>query len=91
MVDSSKDATARIWTIDPNSTDNEVLSKTLAHLSEGQEERDITSIDWSPDGSLLATGSYDGFLRVWKSSGEPHATLSGHRGPIFSAKWSPNG
>ncbi|KDQ20275.1 hypothetical protein BOTBODRAFT_62590 [Botryobasidium botryosum FD-172 SS1] len=91
LATGSKDATARIWTIDSDNSDNGVSSKCLEHLAEGQEERDITSIDWSPDGTLLATGSYDGFLRVWKSSGEPHATLSGHRAPIFAAKWSPTG
>lgn len=37
----------------------------------GDDERpkDITTMDWNADGSLLATGSYDGHARVWTKSG----------------------
>lgn len=32
--------------------------------------KDVTTLDWNGDGSLLATGSYDGFARIWTKEGE---------------------
>jgi transducin (beta)-like 1 len=40
---------------------------------------------------LLATGSYDGFARVWNRAGVLVHTLQGHQGPIFSLKWNRSG
>lgn len=40
------------------------------------------------DGSLLATGSYDGYARIWKTDGRLASTLGQHKGPIFALKWN---
>lgn len=32
--------------------------------------KDVTSLDWNSDGTLLATGSYDGFARIWTEDGK---------------------
>jgi transducin (beta)-like 1 len=48
-------------------------------------------LEWSTDGLLLATGSYDGFARVWDRKGTLLHTLRGHSGPIFSLKWNRKG
>ncbi len=53
--------------------------------------KDVTTIDWNADGSLLATGAYDGIVRVWTAKGELKASLSGHKGAIFSVKWNNSG
>jgi len=53
--------------------------------------KDVTTLDWKHDGSLLATGSYDGQARVWSASGQLTQTLSRHKGPIFSLKWNRTG
>jgi WD40 repeat protein len=42
----------------------------------------------SPDGQYIATGCYDGLIRVWESSGKLHMLLREHTGPVFSLKWS---
>jgi hypothetical protein len=49
-------------------------------------------VDWSPDGALLATGSWDGTAKVWDAAGasEP-ITLKGHTAGVFSVAWSPDG
>ena len=44
-----------------------------------------------PDGSSLATGSYDGRGRIWGLDGTLQQTLVGHTGPILALQWSPNG
>lgn len=48
----------------------------------------ITGVVHSPDGQYIATGCYDGLIRVWESSGKLHMLLREHTGPVFSLKWS---
>ena len=56
------------------------------------KSKDVTTLDWSPDGSRLATGSYDGVARVWDAAtGALVQTLVRHSGPIFSLRWSKSG
>ena len=43
------------------------------------------------EGSLLATGSYDGVARLWTTEGELQTTLVHHSGPIFALKWNSKG
>ena len=32
--------------------------------------KDVTSLDWNSSGTLLATGSYDGYARIWTTKGD---------------------
>lgn len=41
----------------------------LRHLPP-TDQSDVTSMDWNPQGTLLATGSYDSVLRIWQLDGE---------------------
>lgn len=43
------------------------------------------------DGTLLATGSYDGYARIWTTDGRLASTLGQHKGPIFALKWNKRG
>lgn len=68
-------------------------SDSLPAQSATEEEfsQDVTTMDWSPDGQVLATGCYDGRARLWSLDGDLLAVLSQHRGPIFQLHWSPTG
>jgi len=67
--------------------------KLLPHGSgpRDRKNKDVTTLEWSSDGKLLATGSYDGVARVWSLNGALVHTLRGHKGPIFSLKWNKKG
>ena len=61
---------------------------------EGKEvpsNKDVTCLEWNCHGNLLATGSYDGYARIWSTAGRLEKTLGQHKGPIFALKWNKNG
>ena len=35
-----------------------------------EKGKDVTTLDWSGDGNVLATGSYDGLARIWSKDGK---------------------
>ncbi|MEK6406865.1 MAG: protein kinase [Acidobacteriota bacterium] len=52
----------------------------------------IVSVDLSPDGKTLATGSEDLTARLWDvATGAELRTLKGHEGTVFSVAFSPDG
>ncbi|RYQ79088.1 hypothetical protein Ahy_Scaffold7g108284 isoform A [Arachis hypogaea] len=94
----SGDSTARIWKIPDgpcNSCmhDEPVNVVVLRHFKgrTNEKSKDVTTLDWNADGTLLATGSYDGQARIWTKDGELKSTLNKHKGPIFSLKWNKKG
>ncbi|GFQ01534.1 F-box-like/WD repeat-containing protein tbl1xr1 [Phtheirospermum japonicum] len=96
LASGSGDSTARIWTTDgPSSSnmENGPSSVVLKHFKgrTNEKSKDVTTLDWNVDGTLLATGSYDGQARIWRRDGELISTLNKHKGPIFSLKWNKKG
>jgi WD40 repeat protein len=52
----------------------------------------VHSVDWSPDGDKLASGSWDYTIKIWDTYRWSNVrTLNGHTGPIRAVKWSPDG
>lgn len=101
LVTGSGDSTARLWHLGIDSVGQKAESIVLSHqppgggqqghvTSEGSN-RDVTSVHWSPDGTQVATGSYDGIARLWGVDGSLRATLSRHSGPVFALKWNNKG
>jgi len=92
LASGSGDSTARIWRVTGSGGDEGHCVAELKHFTSGQEKsKDVTTLDWNSEGSLLATGSYDGLARIWTSRGELQSTLAKHKGPIFSLKWNNKG
>ncbi|XXG57012.1 hypothetical protein AAC387_Pa03g4282 [Persea americana] len=100
LATGSGDSTARIWTIADGPCSSSVQSGpskvlVLRHSkSKGtgiEKSKDVTTLEWNGEGTLLATGSYDGQARIWTKDGELKSTLNKHKGPIFSLKWNKKG
>ncbi|AES94614.2 WD40 repeat-containing protein HOS15 [Medicago truncatula] len=100
LASGSGDSTARIWTIaertrklDSKNDPSTVL--VLQHIkgttNEKSKDKDVTTLDWNGEGTLLATGAYDGYARIWTTNGELKSTLSKHKGAILSLKWNKKG
>ena len=94
LATGSGDASARIWTMGgQNSQSGTGPCRLLQHGTNSADNRnkDVTTLEWSSSGELLATGSYDGVARVWTKDGALMNTLRAHQGPIFSLKWNRRG
>eukprot|EP00529_Nitzschia_sp_RCC80_P041580 CAMPEP_0113479668 /NCGR_PEP_ID=MMETSP0014_2-20120614/21448_1 /TAXON_ID=2857 /ORGANISM="Nitzschia sp." /LENGTH=884 /DNA_ID=CAMNT_0000373013 /DNA_START=383 /DNA_END=3037 /DNA_ORIENTATION=+ /assembly_acc=CAM_ASM_000159 len=94
IATGSGDASARIWKMGgAKAADGLGPVRLLPHGSgpKDRKNKDVTTLEWSSDGKLLATGSYDGVARVWNLDGALVHTLRGHKGPIFSLKWNKKG
>ncbi len=63
----------------------------LRHTLTGHASR-IDSVAWSPDGQILASGSYDTTIRFWNVlTGQPLPPFIKHISNIYSVAWSPDG
>ncbi|XP_060521751.1 F-box-like/WD repeat-containing protein TBL1XR1-B [Cylas formicarius] len=94
LASGSGDSTARIWDMsDSSASPNQLVLRHCIQKggTEVPSNKDVTSLDWNCDGSLLATGSYDGYARLWTTDGMLMSTLGQHKGPIFALKWNKRG
>ena len=52
----------------------------------------VSTVAFSPDGRLVASGSYDKTVRLWNAAtGTLQQTLEGHRDPVSTVAFSPDG
>ena len=52
----------------------------------------VADVAFSPDGTVIVTGSYDGTARTWEvATGRPLVTFTGHDKAIYGVAFSPTG
>ncbi len=51
----------------------------------------INTVDWSPDGSLLAVGGSSPYIHVYTSEAGPIAVLQGQGDEVQTLQWAPDG
>ena len=56
-----------------------------------QGTQNITSVQWSPDGSRIVSANDDGYLEIWDAiSGGLLQEFQGHAGTVNTISWSPD-
>jgi WD40 repeat protein len=76
------DDVASIWPIPPHGRDPIVL----------HHDGDVNCVEFSPDGTRVATASWDRNACVWNvSNGQRIHVLPGHDGDVTSCRWSADG
>ena len=74
----------------PPPTPSRIPSIAESNILEGHQGK-VLSVEFSPDGRLLASGSTDNTLRLWNvQQGTLLRTMQGHPFPILSLSFSPN-
>ena len=87
---ASDDATIKVWVL------NDVLTRPAGAITGTVVLTGhigyVLDVDWSPDGTRLASAAYDG-IRLWNAAGGPSTDiLVGHEvGEVRSVDWSPDG
>ncbi len=84
LASAGDDCAIRLW----NPVDGRELAILRGHQSL------VSCIAFSPDGALLASGSFDegANLKLWNAAtGKYVATLPGHSKPIYALAFAPNG
>jgi len=85
------DATTNTWYVKIMlwSVETGVLARTMSLRGRANQ---VASLAFSPDGRLLATGSWDTIIKLWSmEAGKGDSTLRGHRGHVNSIAFSPDG
>ena len=89
LASGSGDATSIIWEFDDRM---HVSNYILDHATQQQRhKKDICAVVWNASGNILATGCFDGSVRLWTNHGELKFVLVKHTDAVFALQFSPDG
>lgn len=66
LISASKDGTAKVWNISAESKSKTNNKKSTALETLPGHADEVYALDWSPNGTSVATGSKDRTIKIWK-------------------------
>ncbi|KAK7058554.1 hypothetical protein VNI00_002190 [Paramarasmius palmivorus] len=95
LAAGAKDAVVKLWNLpDPTTPNGFALSPSEPITVTSFQKRDgadLTCLSWHPQGTVLCIASYDSKLRILDTSGALVFQCDEHKGPVFTARYSPSG
>lgn len=92
MVSGSRDGTAIIWSTETWQPKQTLLNPDKDSLNRVGAPGMVESVDFSPDGKIMAMASREANLHLWDvASGQLLETLKGHSSSVDSVAFSPDG
>lgn len=94
LATCSEDKTVNIWSVDDK---NESALPVRIAVLDDAHSRTVRACEFSPDGELMASASFDGTVIIWeannkaKTSWDQIASLEGHESEVKSLAWNREG
>ena len=87
IVSGGMNKTIKVWDVDDGS---ELM--TINRSNVNTTNLGVASLAFSPDGRQIVSGDFSGEFNIWDAAtGKQLMTLQGHKNPIYSIKFSPDG
>jgi tRNA A-37 threonylcarbamoyl transferase component Bud32 len=94
IASASEDSTVKAWDAAAGQETLTLKGHSEVRINSSDDLRpdSVFSVAFSPDGRRLASGHYDGTVKVWDAaSGQEILTLKGHTDRVASVAFSPDG
>lgn len=79
LLARDKDGDIRLWRFEPLAgADILTLEPIVLRHKVPEEHPDVTSVVWDPAGTILASGSFDGMVRIWTVNGDLYMSQQQH-------------
>ncbi|WP_072619958.1 NACHT and WD repeat domain-containing protein [Spirulina major] len=91
LATTSNDNQIKLWRFNPEATAADPEARALLQQTLIGHRDGVTGLQFSPDGTQLATASYDTTVRLWQLAGQPRPRLVLGTGAVQDVAFSPNG